>query len=109
MKGLFVIIKTSGLEIVHFLPIYLVAKLILFGIVSLLFILWSWDNFFSSNQDFLAKGVVKGVLVGVAPKTTRKADKLRFEQNTNPSLRFKHRDKVPNRIHKLVTFAPKLK
>ena len=89
--------------------IFVTLYLILYGIVSLLFILWSWVHFFSSNKDFSAKGVVKGVCGGVALKTTPKADKLKFEKNRNPSLRFKYRDKVPNRIHELVKFAPNLK
>ena len=37
--------------------------------------------YFFSNQDFSAKGVVKGVCVcGVAPETTPEAEKLRLEQ-----------------------------
>ena len=42
---------------------------------------------FFSNQDFSAKGVVKGVCVcGVAPETTPEAEKLRLEKIDNPKI-----------------------
>ena len=40
-----------------------------------------------SNQEFSAKGVVKGVCVcGVAPETTPEAEKSRLEKIDNPKI-----------------------
>ena len=44
--------------------------------------------YFFSNQDFSAKGVVKGVCVcGVAPETTPKAEKSRLKQKDDPKVK----------------------
>ena len=51
---------------------------------------------FIFNQDFSAKGVVKGMCVcGVAPETIPEAEKLRLIKKTISRLRFKHRDIIP--------------
>ena len=42
---------------------------------------------FFSNQDFSAKGMVKGVCVcGIAPKTTPEAEKSRLEKKDNSKI-----------------------
>jgi hypothetical protein len=42
---------------------------------------------FFSNQDFSAKGVVKGVcMCGVAPETTPEVEKSRLEKIDNPKI-----------------------
>ena len=50
-------------------------------------------SFFSSNQDFSAKGVVEGVCVGWCPKPLPKLKSRGKKKKTSPRLKFKHRDK----------------
>ena len=66
--------------IVHFLPVFGCLGDSAWNCIPTVYSVVMGSSFFS-NQDFSAKGVVKGVCVcGVAPETTPEAEKSRFEQ-----------------------------
>ena len=83
------------IKIVYFLPVFGCLGDSAWN-VSLLFIPWSWDRLFCSNQDFSAKGVVKGVCVhGGSARDHSRGWKVEVGiKKTIPRSRFKHRDTI---------------
>ena len=65
-------------------PLYLAATGILLGIVSLLFIPWSWDCLLFQTKTFQPREGSKAFVCGVAPATPPEAEKSRFETKDNP-------------------------
>ena len=75
-----------GTRIVHFLPVFGCLGDSAWNCIPTVYSVVMGSYFFS-NQDFSAKGVVKGVCVcGVAPETTPEAEKSRLEKKDDPKI-----------------------
>ena len=83
--------------IIHFLPVFGCLGVSAWNCITNVY---SNGSFFCcSNQDFSAKGVIKGLCVcGVASESTPKARKSRLEKKTIPRSRLKHRDTISGKV-----------
>ena len=86
MKGSTFVILFLGEEIVHFFPVFGCLGDSAWNCLPTVYSVVMGLSFVS-NQDFSAKGGVKGVCVcGVAPADPPEAEKSRFETKDNPKI-----------------------